>query len=510
MSTMTVSAVKSGYYTYSVSGGTATIEDVDTLISGDITIPSTLGGYTVTSIGSTAFYMCYDLTSITIPDSVTSIGYYAFGYCDNLTSVTLGNSVTSIGIEAFNNCDKLTRVYYRGTQAQKEQISIGFSNTDLTSAIWYYNSCIQSASHSYEWVIDKENNCGFDGLKHEECTVCHAKRNENTMINATLNHSYDNACDTQCNVCGMIRDDAHTYASVCDRDCNICGEFRRAPHKYANDCDTDCDLCGVEREVGEHQYSFDCDTDCNVCGFIRTVEHVFTNECDNECDICFETRIPPHLFDNLCDTNCNLCGKTRETEHSWLNATCTEPKTCKVCNTTDGVANGHTYTSKVEKAATCAAAGIMKHTCSCGDSYITAIAKTNNHNYKPFNIKATYASAGSSGNVCTVCGLKANVKVIPKLVPKTTKVSKVTAAKKSLKVKIKREKSISGYQIQYSLKKNFKGAKKVTLKKNSKTSTTIKKLKSKKTYYVRVRTYKTVNGKKYYSAWSKAVKKKTK
>jgi len=96
------------------------------------------------------------------------------------------------------------------------------------------------------------------------------------------------------------------------------------------------------------------------------------------------------------------------------------------------------------------------------------------------------------------------------IIPKRAKVSKLTAAKKSLKVKIKREKSVSGYQIQYSLKKNFKSAKSVTLKKNSLTSKTIKKLKSKKTYYVRVRSYKTVNGKKYYSAWSSAKKKKTK
>jgi len=97
------------------------------------------------------------------------------------------------------------------------------------------------------------------------------------------------------------------------------------------------------------------------------------------------------------------------------------------------------------------------------------------------------------------------------IVPKGTKVSKLTAARKSLKVKIKREKkNVSGYQIQYSLKKNFKSAKTVTLKKNSITSRTIKKLKAKKTYYVRVRTYKTYKGKKYYSAWSKTTKKKTK
>jgi hypothetical protein len=64
----------------------------------------------------------------------------------------------------------------------------------------------------------------------------------------------------------------------------------------------------------------------------------------------------------------------------------------------------------------------------------------------------------------------------------------------------------SGYEIQYGLKKNFAGAKKVTATKNSVVTKTFKKLKKGKVYYVRMRTYKKVGKTKYYSAWS-AVKK---
>ena len=73
-------------------------------------IPSTLDGYTVTSIGSSAFEDYTSLTSITIPNSVTSIGYSAFEDCTSLTSITIPNSVTSIGNWAFYGCTSLTSV----------------------------------------------------------------------------------------------------------------------------------------------------------------------------------------------------------------------------------------------------------------------------------------------------------------------------------------------------------------------------------------------------------------
>ena len=94
--------------------------------------------------------------------------------------------------------------------------------------------------------------------------------------------------------------------------------------------------------------------------------------------------------------------------------------------------------------------------------------------------------------------------------PKGTGVSKVTAAKKGFKVTWKKQKTqTTGYQVQYSTDKNFKkNNKTVTISKNSTTSKSVGKLKAKKKYYVRVRTYKTVkiNGKsiRIYSGWSKA------
>lgn len=98
------------------------------------------------------------------------------------------------------------------------------------------------------------------------------------------------------------------------------------------------------------------------------------------------------------------------------------------------------------------------------------------------------------------------------IVPKSTSVSSLKGGKKKITVKYKKQTSqTSGYQIQAATDKSFKKNKKtVTVKKNKATSASLTSLKSKKKYYVRVRTYKTVNGKKIYSAWSKVKTVKTK
>ena len=92
-----------------------------------------------------------------------------------------------------------------------------------------------------------------------------------------------------------------------------------------------------------------------------------------------------------------------------------------------------------------------------------------------------------------------------KINPKGTSLSKLKKGKKQFKATWKKQKTqTTGYQIEYSTNKKFKsGNKKVTIKKNKTTSTTVKKLKKNKKYYVRIRTYKNVKGTKYYSGWSK-------
>ena len=132
----------------------------------------------------------------------------------------------------------------------------------------------------------------------------------------------------------------------------------------------------------------------------------------------------------------------------------------------------------------------------------------------------------TSGNTLTYSDVSANTngskyvyKVVAKATSGTSTLSKsLTAyrvarpaitslknsASKKMTVKWKKNAKANGYQIQYSLKSNFRGAKTTSVSKNSIVSKVIGNLTKGKTYFVRFRTYKKAGGKNYYSAWSAA------
>ena len=97
-------------YEINGDGVTCTVTGMGDCTDTKLVIPTTIDGYTVTSIGEEAFLRCTGLTSITIPESVTSIGSSAFSGCTSLASITIPSSVTSIGDSAFYSCMGLTSI----------------------------------------------------------------------------------------------------------------------------------------------------------------------------------------------------------------------------------------------------------------------------------------------------------------------------------------------------------------------------------------------------------------
>ena len=210
----------------------------------------------------------------------------------------------------------------------------------------------------------------------------------------------------------------------------------------------------------------------------------------------------------------------------------------KTCNavTFDLKECGHNFKAKITKQPTCNSTGTRVLTCTeCGYTYSETINKkshdfsnnsptcklcgTANPNYvAPTPIPSpTPSPAPNPAPIPTptqptttpTTAAKAVAKPVSK--PKSAKIKKLKSAKKAVSVQWKKVSGVKGYQIQVATDKKFKKNKKtVTVKKQKTTKTTIKKLKAKKKYYVRIRTYKTVNGKKIYSSWSKVKTVKTK
>ena len=121
-------------YLYDTETDEAMVTRADSGISGDVEIPGTIEvgdqKYKVTSIRDYAFYDCYGLTQIAIPEGVTSIGVFAFYYCSSLTQIAIPEGVTSIGDYAFSECSSLTQI------AIPESVtSIGYGTFDSCSSL---------------------------------------------------------------------------------------------------------------------------------------------------------------------------------------------------------------------------------------------------------------------------------------------------------------------------------------------------------------------------------------
>ena len=230
------------------------------------------------------------------------------------------------------------------------------------------------------------------------CSVCGAEISRETIeVPATGSHTYNNACDADCNTCGTERTPSdHVYDNACDTSCNVCGVVREITHTPAeavkkNEVGATCGEAG----------SYDSVVNCSVCGAEisrETIEvpatgsHTYNNACDADCNTCGTERTPSdHVYDNACDTSCNVCGVVREITHTPAEAV-QENKKSATC-TTDG-----SYDSVIK----CSV-------CGYEISRETVTVKTTGHKAGEIkvenNVGPTCTTDGSYDNVtyCTVC-----------------------------------------------------------------------------------------------------------
>lgn len=99
-------------------------------------------GKGIKSIGKMAFLYCVSLESIVIPQGVTRIEKSTFAQCFKLQKIEIPKTVTSIDEYAFSLCRALNKVYFTGSQAQWNKVSIGSNNEPLYSVSISFNSAM--------------------------------------------------------------------------------------------------------------------------------------------------------------------------------------------------------------------------------------------------------------------------------------------------------------------------------------------------------------------------------
>ena len=134
---------------------------------------------------------------------------------------------------------------------------------------------------------------------------------------------------------------------------------------------------------------------------------------------------------------------------------------------------------------------------------------SDDHKWVHTKVKPTFTHKGYEADACDSCGKMINIKTSAALKPAAPAITKLNGSRKAFTAKWSK-KSYTGYEMRYSRYSSMKSAKTLRFTSSKTVSKKVTRLNAKKRYYVQVRSYKTVNGKRVYSSWSSKKSVKTK
>ena len=402
---------------------------------------------------------------------------------------------------------------------------------------------IAKLSHSYTTTVVAPT-CTTNGYTLHKCSVCGTSYKDSTT--KATGHSYGNSVVTKQPTCTS----EGTAIKTCTK-CNatVTETIAKTSHKYADTvvaptCTTDgytlhkCSVCGTSykdstTKATGHSYGNSVVTKQPTC----TSEGTAIKTC-TKCNATVTEKLPAKGHTAVTDkgypATCTTAGKT-------------DGSHCSVCNTVIKVqtvinATGHKSSGWiVDKTASIGVKGSKHKECTVckkvlETAEIPALSRISISKASVTLSTSTYAYDGKAKKPGVTVKLNgkalkngtdytvsysnnknigtATVKITGKgsytgTITKTFKINpakqeiqKLTAKSKAFFVDWAQKGSATGYEIQYATNSKFTSAKKVTITNNKTDTKTISKLSGKKKYYVRVRSYTTVKGTKYYGAWS--------
>ena len=543
--------------TASLVGYTASLEN--------LMIPEKISyeGYTfnVTSIGDKAFYKCTSLTSVTIPKSITTIGSLVFGFA-GLQSVNYnGTKAEWKSITGSGNINLVIKctdgIYANSNNALVDGIKYTLED-DYTAMVSAYYGDSQNIiiPESIEYV-----GCTFKVMyiapsAFKDCT---------SLTSVTIPNSVESIGDNAFQNCTSLTSITipDSVISIASYVFNGCSKLKKieipdsvtyigskafdgtAFYNTVKNWENGVLYCGnhlISAKSDVTKITVKASTVSIAVGALDNCKsldkiNVLNPKCVINCTIPKTAVIggaEGSTAEDYAQKNNMSIDYFEECTHSdkvqvVIAATCTEQGTVqsrcadcdKLISQTFTAPLGHTMViTTPAKAPTCTENGYTQagYCTVCGYNEASTVIPAAGHNF------------GSNSPNCLVCGVAnpnyaaptptptqtqpttaPTTEAKPVAKPKSASIKKVKGAKKAIAVEWKKVSGVSGYEIQAATDKKFKKNKKnVTVKKQKTTKVTIKKLKAKKKYYVRIRTYKTVNGKKVYSSWSKVKTIKTK
>ena len=509
-------------------------------------IPAKIDEYAVSGISESAFKDDDSLACVSMPESLGEISTSAFSGCVNLDTVFLGDSLKDIGGEAFSGCSSLTDIKLPDKIENIDSTAFsGIDNITVTAADKTAGKTFAEESSNAVADICEPAVTGIELKKAPDAKECRMSEDPDLTglsVEATFENgtSKDVSDEVYCyiqdkkigtNTVKVVYDDKETGFDI-DVVADKCSYKVSYEDEYG---DKIADQTTGEAEAGTKVIIISPE----IKGYTPVNEkNEFTVSMDSEFTVSYKT-IPKK---DIADAKVSV-GTVKPYDGAQKKPTVTVE--CEGKRLTEGTdytveyggntdagkglitiygAGDYTGLKDVEfdiapadigsctvrlsassyaysgKARTPAMTATMSGTRLTGDDYTVTYASGRK------NVGRYKVTVKGKGNYTGTKTLYYTIN------PKSTSISKLTKGKKSFKVSWKKVPSqATGYQIQYATNSRFtKNRKSVTIKSYRTTSKNITKLKAKKKYYVRVRSYKKVGKTTYYSGWSKAKTVKTK
>lgn len=489
---------------------------------GSITIP---GNTELMSSGEfTNTFQCSGITSVIFESGRSAITQKTFYQCGDLNTIYLPKSITEIKQDAFDECTAVTDVWYEGSSKDKRKIELEGGNSALANAKWHYNACAPTAHVYLTSYAPKCTKCGWVRKKYDytintdklfsleysaNCDFKYVISNKSIakVTNISTSQiswgSYQNI--TKSVTISPLKPGAVTVSAV-DKSGNVLTEFtvlinegkhkmvtskilRKATLKKSGKELKTCKYCAYQNEYAISKVSkFTLSTSSYTYnGKVKTpsvtVKDANGNVLKKGIDYTV-TYASGRKNVGTYKVTVKMIGKYSGTKVLTFKINPAKLSSYKLSTT------AYTYDGKAK-------------TPSVTVKNASGTKLTKNTHYT-----MTYASGRKNVGTYKVTikgkGNYIGTKTLTfKIIPAKTTISKLTAGKKSITVAItKKSTQVTGYQIQYSTSKTFSKATTKTISSYKTTKYTLKSLSAKKTYYVRVRTYKKVGSTTYYSGWS--------